>query len=129
MVKIEVVLVSGRTMDQGTSLEIGKVSQEYFKSVSVIELNQEDMKSLGLQDDDHVELSNEHGSVIVRSRASDSLDPGIAFIPYGPWANQVISSYTGGTGMPLYKNVKVTLKPAKDKQVPTLNELVAKLRS
>jgi len=129
MVKIEVFLVSGRTMDQGIGLEIGKSSEEYFRSVSVIELNPDDMNSLELKDGDHVELSNEHGSVIVSSRASNSLDPGIAFITYGPWANQIIGSYTGGTGMPLYKNVKVTLKPAKDRQVPTLNELAAKLRS
>ena len=129
MVKIEVILVSGRTMDQGVGLEIGKTSEEYFHSVSVIELNPEDMKSLDLKDGDHVELYNEHGSVVVSSRASGSLDQGIDFITYGPWANQVIGSYTRGTGMPLYKNVNVMLKPAKDQQVPTLNELVERLRS
>jgi len=129
MDKIELVLVSGRTMDQGISLEIGKTSDEYLRSVSVIELNPDDMKSLELKDGDNVELSNENGSVIVRSRASDSLDPGLAFITYGPWANQVIDSYTGGTGMPQYKNVRVTLKPAKARQVPTLEELIESLRS
>lgn len=128
MGQIEVVLISGRTAEQGASLEVGKTSDRYFKSVALIELSVADMESLGLGDGDPVEVATPHGSVVVESRSSGGLDPGLAFFPYGPWANQVFGSHTGGTGMPSFKGVKAIVKPAPGREIPTLQELVETLR-
>jgi len=127
MKQIEVVLISGRTAEQGASLEVGKTSERYFNSVAVVELSAADADALGLGEGDPVEVSTPHGSVVVRSRRSEGLDPGLAFFPYGPWANQVFGAHTGGTGMPPFKGVKATLRPAKGRP-PTLRELVEALR-
>ena len=128
MKQLEVVLISGRTADQGASLEVGKTSEQYFKSVTVVELSVADADALGLGDGDLVEVSTPHGSVVVRVRRSEGLDKGLSFFPYGPWANQVFGSYTGGTGMPSFKGVRATIRPAEGRAIPTLTELVEALR-
>jgi len=128
MNQLDVVLISGRTAEQGVGLEVGKTSEQYFKSVAALELSITDADELGLDDGDPVDVSTPHGSVVVITRRSEGLDPGLAFFPYGPWANQIFGSYTGGTGMPSLRGVKATVKSAKDKAIPTLDELVDALK-
>ena len=127
MVKIKVTLISGRTSQQGVGLEVGKTSDQYFKSVSYVEVSAEDAEAMGLEDGKPVEIATPHGSVVVTGRISKGLDRGMAFFPYGLWANQVFGSETDGTGMPAYKGVEATLEPVKG-EVPSLAELVRKLR-
>ena len=129
MAQIDVILVCGRTIEQGTSLEIGKGSEEYFRSVAAVEMSPSDLESLKITEGDNVEVSTSFGSVVVRSRKSDGLEPCMAFMPYGPWANRVFSAYTGGTGMPHIKNISATNKSAKDQPIPSLEKLVELLRS
>jgi formylmethanofuran dehydrogenase subunit D len=128
MPKIEVTLISGRTSQQGAGLEIGKTSEEYFRSASLVELNTSDAERLGVEDGQPVGVTTPQGSVVVTARTSEGLDPGMAFFPYGLWANQVFGSDTGGTGMPSYKGVTATIEPAAGRPIPTLAELVDRLR-
>ena len=127
MVKIKITLISGRTSQQGVALEVGKTSDQYFKSVSYVDVSAEDAEAMGLEDGKPVEVATPHGSVVVAGRVSKGLEVGMAFFPYGPWANQVFGSETDGTGMPAYKGVVATLEPVKG-EVPSLAELVEKLR-
>ncbi len=127
MVKIKVTLISGRTSQQGVGLEVGKTSDQYFKSVSYVDVSAEDAEALGLEDGKSVEVATPHGSVVVAGRISKGLERGMAFFPYGLWANQVFGSETDGTGMPAYKGVEATLEPVKG-EVPSLAELVEKLK-
>jgi len=127
MKQLEVVLISGRTAKQGASLEVGKTSEQYFESVAVVELSVADADALEVGDGDSVEVSTPHGSVVVRGQRSKGLDRGMAFFPYGPWANQVFGAYTGGTGMPSFKGIRATIRPTEGRP-PTLMELVEELR-
>ncbi len=128
MPKIEVTLISGRTSQQGAGLEVGKTSEEYFRSTSYVELNASNVEALGVSDGQPVGVTTPYGSVVVSVRTSKGLDPGMAFFPYGPWANQVFGTDTGGTGMPSYKGVRATVEPAVERTVPTLTELVERLK-
>jgi formylmethanofuran dehydrogenase subunit D len=128
MKKIDVTLISGRTSQQGSGLEVGKTSKEYFESTSFIELSSRDAEELGVEDGQTVEVATLHGSVIVTGRVSKQLDGGLAFFPYGLWANQVFGSDTGGTGMPAYKGIEASIQPAEGKKVKSLSELVDSLR-
>ncbi|WP_457590698.1 molybdopterin dinucleotide binding domain-containing protein [Geoglobus sp.] len=101
---IEVEIISGRTIDQGKTVE-EKLSDEYFRAVSYCELNEEDFRKLGLKDGDRVRVKTEFGEVVVFARVGD-VPKGVVFIPMGPYANQVISDDTDGTGMPRFKGVK-----------------------
>lgn len=128
MDKIDVILISGRTSQQGVGLEVGKMSDSYFESVSFIELSEVDAEALKLEDGHLVEVATPHGSVVVSGRRSKGLDSGMAFFPYGPWANKVFGSETEGTGMPPFKGVKATIIPAEGRKISTLMELVEELR-
>ena len=128
MPKVDVTLVSGRTSQQGVGLEVGKTSEQYFESASLVELSGADADALGALDGQPVMVSTAHGSVVVSARRSQGLGEGVAFFPYGPWANQVFGSDTGGTGMPSFKGVRATIEPAEGGSVPTLTELVEGLR-
>ncbi len=105
---IEVEIISGRTIDQGKTVE-EKLTEEYFKAVSYCELNEEDFKELGLSEGDRVKIKTEFGEVVVFAKVGD-LPKGMVFIPMGPYANQVIDPSTDGTGMPQFKGVKGTVE-------------------
>lgn len=125
MPTLTVTLVTGRTIEQGTSKEKGKFSDEYQQSVSICLLDPEDMKKLNIKDDTPVKIQTPHGAVIVHAKTSKrSPHAGIAFIPYGPWANMLTDTETGGTGMPTLKGIPAQIEPAPNEQVPRLKELV-----
>lgn len=128
MEHVVVTLVSGRTSQQGVGLELGKTSEKYFESVSLVELSEADAEALGLEEGNNVEVATAYGSVVVSGRISKGLDPGLAFFPYGPWANRVFGSETDGTGMPSFKGVEAKIRLAEGREVPTLTELVEDLR-
>jgi len=125
--KINVKIISGRTSQQGVGLEMGKTSEEYFESVSYIELSTGDAGSLGIGDGDPVKVETAHGSVVVSAKLSDKLEPGTSFFPYGIWANQVFGSETGGTGMPHFKGIEAEIS-ASGTGIPSLADLVATLK-
>lgn len=123
---MKVILVSGRTSKQGTSLEVGKTSDEYFDNVAVIEMNEDDIKEIGAKESKPVEVSTKFGSTVVRCKKSN-LDRGIAFMPYGPWINMITEGDTRGTGMANLKDLEAEIS-ATGKNVPTIVEIVKLMR-
>ena len=126
MTKIDVTLISGRTAKQGIGLEEGKPSDTYIDSVRQVQLCPEDAEKLGLQDKDPITVTTAHGSVSVNWVAEKNLDAGIVFFPYGPWANQVYSSGTQSTGMPIMKGINASIEPGG--KVASLEVIVETLR-
>ena len=125
---LEVVLITGRTRRQGVGLEAGKLSDIYFEATTQIRLDPTDLEKLKIEPGDIVEVTTEHGSVVLRAEVAPRASEGIGFIPYGPWANCLISGDTDSTGMPTMKGLKATITPAPDKEVLTIHELLAELR-
>ncbi len=118
---LEVEIVSGRTLDQGATVE-EKLTDEYFNAVNYIELSEEDFKALNLQEGDRVRVKTDFGEVVVFAKKGE-LPKGLAFIPMGPYANQVIDPDTDGTGMPRYKGVKAVIEKT-DEEVLGVKELL-----
>ena len=106
------ILVPGRSSKQGTSLNKGKLKEEYLEVTSTLEMNEEDMQRLGLNDGDEVRLSNDTGMAVVRckGRKAADLPAGMLFIAYGPPSSQLMDSDTAGSGMPLSKHMTVTIE-------------------
>jgi formylmethanofuran dehydrogenase subunit D len=126
--KIDITLISGRTTQQGVGLEEGKTSEAYKKSVDYIELNSSDSERISLEEGSLVKISNENGSVVLKWKKTDGIDPGIAFIPYGPWANQLFSYDTESTGMPLFKGIPAVIEEESKEKMLSLQEIVESLR-
>lgn len=125
MSKIEVTLLTGRTIDQGTSKEFGKLSREYQEAVAICELDLNDMKSLGIKENNTVKVSTEHGSVIVKAKESKRAPhPKVVYMPYGLWANMVVGSRTNGTGMPSFKGISAMVQAAPAEEVAPLPQLL-----
>jgi formylmethanofuran dehydrogenase subunit D len=106
------ILVPGRSNKQGTSLNKGKLKEEYLLVTSTLEMNSDDMQRLNLEEGDSVRLSNEVGETVVscKGRKPEDLPSGMLFIPYGPPSSQLMASDTAGTGMPLSKHMEVLVE-------------------
>ena len=118
---IEVEIITGRTIDQGKTVE-EKLTEEYFKAVSYCELNEEDFRSLGLKEGDRVKIKTEFGEVVVFAKVG-SVPKGVVFIPIGPYANQITSDDTDGTGMPLFKGVRGVVERTEE-NVKSIKEIL-----
>jgi formylmethanofuran dehydrogenase subunit D len=120
---IEVVVTSGRTLSQGRMMEKGKTTQEYADAVCMCELDATAMETLGLKNGDLVTIQSQSGKTVVKSRMNKGLDPGIAFIPCGPWFNELIGSDTQQTGMPSYKSITATISATPNASIIGIEEL------
>jgi len=123
--KLQVTLLTGRTIEQGVAKERGKASKEYFESVSVCYMDPEDLKRLGIKEKTNVQVSTEHGSVVVKAvKSLRGPHLNIIFIPYGPWANAVVNPETHSIGMPSLKGIPAEVEPAPDKPILGLEKLL-----
>ena len=106
------LLIAGRSSDQGTSLNKGKLKPEYLQVTSMAEMNEQDMASLDLKDGDRIRLSNRVGETTVTCtpRKITDLPSGLIFMPYGPSSSELMESDTAGSGMPISKNITVTVE-------------------
>ncbi len=109
----QLILIPGRSNKQGTSLNGGKLKEEYQTVTSTLELNESLMARLDLSVGDKVRLSCPTGTVEVvcgKPRKDEDLPDGMAFIPYGPSSSELMESDTAGSGMPLSKHMVVELE-------------------
>ncbi len=123
-VGVSAVLTSGRTLKQGRAMELGKLGPEYFKEVSICEMDKVTFEALGLNEGEPVRVETQHGSIVVTSRLNRRAEPGVVFIPCGPYANAITGSDTEGTGMPNYKSIAARLFAAKGERILSVKELL-----
>ncbi|MDD1670071.1 MAG: molybdopterin dinucleotide-binding protein [Methanomicrobiales archaeon] len=127
MAKIQLNLISGRTIQQGVAIEGGKEKPAYRDACGIIELDAEDFRKLGIYRNTNVRVTSPYGSVVVKAvDATQGPHPGLGWIPMGPWANSVTNPNTYSTGMPTFKGVPVEVEPAPTEPVLLGIELVQK---
>ncbi|MCK5628271.1 molybdopterin dinucleotide-binding protein [Candidatus Bathyarchaeota archaeon] len=123
--KLRVILLTGRTIEQGVGKERGKASQEYFESVSMCYMDPEDMKKLGVRNNTNILVTTKYGSVVVKAvKYRRAPHTGMIYIPYGPWANAICSHETDSIGMPTFKGIPAQVAPAQNKPVLNMEELL-----
>jgi formylmethanofuran dehydrogenase subunit D len=108
-------------------MELGKLGPEYLKEVGICEMDKVTLEALGLEEGDAVRVETLHGSVVVTSKIDRRAEPGVVFIPCGPFANAVTGPDTEGTGMPDFKGVSAQLFAAKGEKVPDVQELLKQM--
>jgi len=126
MPSLNVLLLTGRTLRQGQGKEYGKLSERYWKSVAICEIDPEDLKKLGIKENSPVKINTDYGSVVVRAvKSLRAPHAGRVFVPYGPWASIIVNPSTQGTGMPSLKGIEARIEPAAgEEKVMTLPELI-----
>ena len=127
MAKIQLNLISGRTIQQGVAIEGGKEKPSYREACGIIELDAEDFSKLGIYRNTNVRVTSAYGTVIVKAvDATQGPHPGLGWIPMGPWANSIVNPNTYSTGMPTFKGTPVEVEPAPNETVLLGIELVQK---
>ncbi len=105
---IEVILSTGRTIEQGFYLEnFGRFSREYITSIKTVYMNSRDIEKLGINDGDIVELCRDDKCIKMRVKKDDKCPEGVAFVVYGHYVNMIIPSITEAAATPNYKQVIV----------------------
>lgn len=120
------IIVTHRDIFQSTAQENSRFSDQYAELSSVIRLDKEDMKKIGLRSGDLVVAKNASGRVVLKVESSvpEQPHPGTAFMINGPWANALVAADTGGTGVPAFKKIEIMLSRSKGEKVTSLAELI-----
>jgi len=125
--KLHVTLLTGRTIEQGVGKEYGKSSTQYYDACSMVYMDAGDMKKLGVKNDSNVLVTTQNGSVVLKAVKYPRGDTtGLIYIPYGPWANSVVSNATTSIGMPSFKGTPAEVEAAPDQPVLNIRELLKK---
>lgn len=105
----KLILITGRTTHQGVGISSGKHLEEYQTATNVVQFSPADMQRFGLHDDDLVRLKTIYGTATVKCRSAD-LPEGLAFLAFGPAANQLVGGETHASGMPDSKGFEIELE-------------------
>jgi len=125
--KLHVTLLTGRTIEQGVGKEYGKSSPEYYEACSMVYMDADDMKKLGVKNGTNVLVTTPDGAVVLKAvKYPRSATPGLIYIPYGPWANAIVSNATSSIGMPSFKGTPAEVESASDKSVLSMKDLLKK---
>jgi formylmethanofuran dehydrogenase subunit D len=116
------ILNTGRTVTQGRHVE-HKYHHNYFEEASCCFIHPMDLMDLDMEEGEHVEVTSEWGSVVLRTVSCEDLRRGMVFVPMGPFANHIIPPRTHSTGMPDFKSIPVELKYT-DRPRPTQWDLM-----
>jgi formylmethanofuran dehydrogenase subunit D len=125
MTKLKLNMITQRAVEEGIAMEIGKTSPQYFEACSIIEMNEDDIKALGVPSNTNVRVTSECGEVIVKAvKGRQTCYPGLCHIRQGVWANQVVPPRTQSTGEPQYSGFPVDVEPAPEERIKSALELV-----
>ena len=108
----KLILITGRSIEQGTGISIGKERPEYQRATTALNMSQADMARFGLHEGDTVTLKTHHGQAQVTCRPGD-LPEGLVFMAFGPTTSQLIGDETHASGMPDTKGLEVELVGAR----------------
>jgi formylmethanofuran dehydrogenase subunit D len=123
------ILLTGRTINQGVALEGGKATMENVRAAAICAFDRDDFKKLDCLPGTPVKVITDYGEVMVYSTISEEgPHPGIIFIPMGPWANQVVNPDSQSCGTPTYKGMKAKVEVVKDGKVLGAIELIGLLK-
>ena len=120
--EIEVKVITYIDIFQDKAMLENRFGKEYKDLSAVIKLDHADLKQLNVKKGDTVIVKNSFGRVVVKAEESGYETPhrGIAYMLKSPWSNMLVSDETGGTGVPKFKDISVTVTSAKGEKVTEL---------
>ncbi|OEU41827.1 formylmethanofuran dehydrogenase [Methanosarcina sp. Ant1] len=117
--EIKVKVITYRDIFQDKAMIENRFGEEYRNLSAVIKLDPVDLKQLNVKKGDTVILKNSFGRIVVKVDESGYETPhrGVAYMPKSPWSNMLVSDETGGTGIPKFKDISVTITSAKGEKI------------
>jgi formylmethanofuran dehydrogenase subunit D len=120
--KLELKLIIAHSSDADIKAARGKTSDEYIDSAARIRLNESDLKKLNLKENDIVSAKTKTGNIAVRADIDEGVNPGMAIIPYGPWALALVDLPADSDTVQLH-GFRIEVSKT-DEAVTTLDELL-----
>lgn len=117
--EIKVKVITYRDIFQDKAMIENRFGEEYRNLSAVIKLDPVDLKQLNVKKGDTVILKNSFGRIVVKVDESGYETPhrGVAYMPKSSWSNMLVSDETGGTGIPKFKDISVTITSAKGEKI------------
>ncbi|WP_298685530.1 molybdopterin dinucleotide binding domain-containing protein, partial [uncultured Methanomethylovorans sp.] len=94
--EFKLIIITHRDVFQNTAQENSRFGEQYAELSSVIRLDKDDMKKMGVKAGDLVVAKNASGRVVLKAESSalEQSHPGTAFMINGPWANALVAADT-----------------------------------
>lgn len=125
---LDVILTSGRTIEQGISLVGTKVTKKAREATAVCFMDPSDMEKIAVQEQDNIKITTSEGSIVVQVKVSNEAPhKGIAFMPLGMYANWITPPGKAGIGVPKFKGIKATITPTNE-SIPEIDDLINELQ-
>ena len=126
---LEVILTTGRTIEQGITLAGMKISKDARDATAVCFMDPNDMSKLKISDNQNVRIKTSEGSIVVKAMTSkDAPHEGIIFMPLGIYANWITPPGKAGIGVPLFKGIEATISKTR-KSILEVEDLIQQLIS
>ncbi|MGC9780594.1 MAG: tRNA CCA-pyrophosphorylase [Candidatus Heimdallarchaeota archaeon] len=124
---LEVILTSGRTIEQGITLAGMKISKDARKAIAICFMDPRDMSKIRLSDNQNVRIKTSEGAIVVKAMTSkDAPHEGVIFMPLGIYANWITPPGKAGIGVPLFKGIKAVISRT-NKSILEVEELLQEL--
>ena len=104
------LLMPVRTSKQGQQINVGKDYDAYTAMTTLLTMNPDDMKELGVAAGASVKVRTEWGEATFQLQGGN-VPRGLLFVPYGPPTCRLMGGDTDGTGMPTSKGWEVDVEP------------------
>lgn len=120
--EMKIKIITYRDIFQDKAMIEDRFGEEYRDRSAVIKMDPADLKQLSVKKDETIILKNSFGTVVVKAEESgyEPSHKGVAYMPNSPWSNMLVSDETGGTGVPKFKDISVTVTSAKGQKVTEL---------
>jgi formylmethanofuran dehydrogenase subunit D len=126
---LDVILTSGRTIEQGLSLFGTKVTKMAREATAVCYMDPSDMNKIDVNESENVKITTSEGSIVVQVRISNEAPhKGIVFMPLGMYANWITPPGKAGIGVPKFKGIKATVRQTNER-IPEIEELINELQN
>lgn len=120
--EIKVIIITHSDIFQGTAML--EPDDKYTEISTIVNINMDDAKKIGVKSDDNVIIKNTVGKIVVKVKLSpeDQKHSGTAFMVNSPWSNALVG--TGTNGIPNFKYIEANLSKAKEEKITSLEELI-----
>jgi formylmethanofuran dehydrogenase subunit D len=98
----------------------------YQAQSATVRLSPVDLKNLGLSDGDLVELGNEAGAIVVKTKSDPACEEGTALMPASLYSNRLASYDPSRSRLPNLKRIDVIARPTENNITPFSDLLVRK---
>ncbi|MBM4462513.1 MAG: hypothetical protein FJ012_04125 [Chloroflexi bacterium] len=122
---VPLVIVTYQDIYQWIARQRDGWGDSYQAQSATIRLSPADLKNLGLKDGDLVELDNEAGAVVVKTKSDPACEEGTAIMPASLYSNRLASCDPSRSRLPNLKRIEVIARPT-GKGVTPLSDLLVR---